>query len=66
MAADEQANEVSAKELAEMVGVDPAELRKWLRAQGMKAEGQRKRYAFTRQRAGQLAKKFKQQAADES
>lgn len=58
MRTKQQPKEVSAKELAEKVGTDPTGLRKWLRSEGLKAEGPRKRYAFTPQRAGQLAKKF--------
>lgn len=60
---------VSAKELAERVGVEPSELRKWLRSEGLAADGEGRRYAFTPQRAGQLAVKFKtaqEQEADAS
>ena len=50
--------EVSVKDLAEKIGIEPKELRKWLRSQGLGAGGHGKRYAFTPQRAGQLVKKF--------
>lgn len=66
MSTKQQPKEVGAKELAAMAGTDPTELRKWLRSEGLKAEGPRKRYAFTPQRAGQLAKKFKEREADAS
>jgi hypothetical protein len=55
----EQEKELSAKELAERVGADPKELRKWLRSEGMAAGGTGRRYAFAPDEATKLARKFK-------
>jgi len=55
----DEPKEVSVKELAEKVGADPAELRKWLRAEGLGAGGHGKRYVFTPQKATSLATRFK-------
>jgi uncharacterized protein YjcR len=68
-ARNDSSAEVSAKELAERLGTDPKELRKWLRAEGLGAGGHGKRYAFTPQKAGQLAKRWEsaqKEEADES
>ena len=50
--------QVTAGKLAERVGIDAKELRKWLRAEGLGA-GEGKRYAFTSKQASDLARKFK-------
>lgn len=57
--AQEQAQEVTAKELAERLEVEPKELRKWLRAEGLGVGPGGKRYAFTPEKAKQVARKFK-------
>ncbi|UJA20583.1 hypothetical protein HJD18_10440 [Thermoleophilia bacterium SCSIO 60948] len=61
--------EVTAKQLAERLEVDPKALRKWLRSEGLGLgeRGQRNgRYSFTPQKAGQLAKRFKAQQEKEA
>lgn len=66
----EQSKELSVKDLATRLKVDPKDLRKWLRSEGLGLGGRGKRYAFTPQQATQLTKKWKaahkEEAADAS
>ncbi len=55
----DQAQELSVKELAERLKTPPAELRKWLRSEGMGLGQRGKRYAFTPQQATEVARKYK-------
>jgi len=49
---------VTASELAEQLGVEPSDFRKWLRAES-KNVGRGKRYEFTPKQATALKKKFR-------
>ncbi len=66
----EQSKELSVKDLAEKLKVDPKDLRKWLRSEALGLGERGKRYAFTPQQATQITKKWKaaqkQEAADAS
>lgn len=68
---DEQPQEVSATELAKRLKIDPRDLRKWLRSEGMGLGERGKRYAFTPEQAAEVSRKWKAaqkkaEAADES
>lgn len=54
MDTEQQPKKVSARNLADRVGAEPGELRRWLRAEGLSA-GPGRRYAFTAQESSTLA-----------
>lgn len=51
--------EVTVKDLAKRLKVDPKDLRKWLRAEGKGVGGKGKRYAFTPDEATSLAREYR-------
>jgi phage antirepressor YoqD-like protein len=55
----EQPQELSVKDLAKRLKTPPAELRKWLRSEGMGLGQRGKRYSFTPEQATAVARKFK-------
>lgn len=50
---------ITASELAEQLGVEPADFRKWLRAES-KNVGRGKRYSFTPKQATALKREFRE------
>ncbi len=62
----QQAQEVSASDLAKRLKVDPKDLRKWLRSEG-KGLGERgKRYSFTKRQATEIVRQWNAAHKDES
>jgi hypothetical protein len=57
----EEAKAIGAAELAEHLGTDPKELRKFLRSEGQNA-GRGKRYEFTAQQVAQIKRKWNAQS----
>lgn len=49
---------VGATAIAERLGVEPATLRRWLRAQGKNTEGEYKRYEFSEAGADKIVKDY--------
>jgi phage terminase Nu1 subunit (DNA packaging protein) len=54
---------LSTKELAEKLGADPRDVRKWLRAQDLGVGRGGGRYEFTPQQAAKLVKQYQADAA---
>jgi transposase-like protein len=57
---------LTAKDLAEQLGIDSRDLRKWLRSHEMGVGRGGKKYEFTAQQATKLIKQFQAEAEEEN